>query len=470
MIKPNVIPLSDSRAVIWDKPEKLTPEDIEGLVAAYLESPELRVLYTYYRYYEQKNPNTLARWWDKETRGKRPNNYVPTAYYSTVVDTMSGYMFSNIEYNPAEESDADYVEVLNEILDNNETDVKDMRTGVHALAFNKAVELVYSTGDGAKAEIKYATFDPRQWLIVYDEKIDPDVVCGIRVFTSNDTKFDYYVDVIYADEWQYYTMKNDKIAQRKEPRELFFSQCPVIEYRAEVVGNQSPFHVVLTYIDALDYLITGNANEIESLVDAILALGRLLSDEDVEHLDEIRVLTGMKQEDRAEYITKNLDPQFREYVSKLLINEIHKHSHVIDWYSPDTGLSGQVSSKALRTRLFDMDMYSKRIEKVFKKGTMKRLALITELMAKMSQPIGDVEVVFNRVLPSDIEDKLQPLAGAPYLSDQTKIELLGLDWAREKERLEAQAAEFEEIPDDQFLAPPEPEEEPEDMDEEDMVQ
>lgn len=154
-------------------------------------------------------------------------------------------------------------------------------------------------------------------------------------------------------------------------------------------------------------------------------------------MEEWKVLENMKTEDRAEYITKNMSSEFRQYVSKLLINEIHKHSHVIDWYSPDTGLTGEVSAKALITRLFDMNMFSNRIELVYKHAAYKRIDLINQMLAIKSVKIDDnITITFNRTLPSGVEDKLAALQNVTFISDQTKCEMCGIDWEEEKKRKE----------------------------------
>jgi len=117
-----------------------------------------------------KNPDITGKYLDRRYRNKTPNNYIPTAYYSTVVDTMSGYMFSNVQYIPDKPADKKYAEALNELFKENNNDIKEMKTGVAALAYNKGIELVYTTGDGiGTPAIKYANIDPRQVLLVWNQ-------------------------------------------------------------------------------------------------------------------------------------------------------------------------------------------------------------------------------------------------------------------------------------------------------------
>jgi len=401
----------------------------------YIASQEIQELKRYSQYYGRDNAELVKRYKDRARRRKTPNNFVPSGYYHTLVDTMAGYMFNNLNYVVEGEERA-YIDQLNQILKANKSDIKDMQTGTRALIYNKAIELVYTVGDEKSSEIKFESFNPENWILIYTPDIDKKLFCAIRFYTSYEKEFDYYLDVIYANQWQYYKVKKKDITERDKPRTLYFTECPVICYRTELVGNESSFDLVIPYIDALDFILTGNANEIDRLVDALLVLGKVLKPTDLEHMEEWKVLENMKQEDRAEYITKNLSPEFRQYASKLLINEIHKHSHVIDWYSPDTGLTGEVSAKALITRLFDMDMFSKRIELIYKESLYQRINLISQIMTIKGVKIDEVNIILNRTLPSGIEDKLAALQNVTFISDQTKCEIAGVDWEVEKQRKE----------------------------------
>ncbi len=433
---------------IWSKPEKIDIVSLKEIIENYLTSKEYQRLCMYGKYYESQNADMVKRWEDRKKRNKLPNNFIPTAYYSTIVDSMAGYMFQNVSYASDNE---EFSSTLNELLEINKVSIKDMITGVRALAFNKAIELIYTVGDETNTEIKFVSIDPRQAIMIYNSKIEPEAICGIVINQSYNKDYDYMIDVIYADEWQYYWMKNNVISEREKPRVLLFKECPVVEYKTEILNDNSSFHSIIPYIDALDYIVSGNANEIERLVDALLILGKQVDDEQLKHMDEWKILQDMKMDDRAEYIGKDLSPIFREYVSKLLIQEIHKHSHVIDWYSPDSGLTGAVSAKALQTRLFDMNMYSQRIEKIFREGAEKRIRIITDLMNIKNMEADKCKIIYNRTLPNDVEDKAAILNNVTFIDDQTKIELCGLDWSTIKERMDAQQKEKDDRAQKQFL-------------------
>lgn len=437
----NNIELSNDNKITRDSEEKLTPDEIKDIFDTYITSSEFNLLQQYDDYYEAENTFITSKVNDKTRRGKYPNNDVPTAYYSTVVDTMAGFMFANVQYNPRTITDTTYAERLNEILEDNNKDVKEMTVGTYSLAYNKGIELIYTTGDGeTDFEIKYTPIDPRQGILIYNNNIEPDIFCMIwvRIAKSGPTPL-YKIDVIYKDLWQYYEIDTKgKVVSVKDDKELFFNECPVVVYNTNQMSIRSPFHKIIKYINALDYLVTGNSNDIEGLTDAILVLSKVMKKEDLNHLDELRALFDVSKEDRAEFLTKEMDPSFREYVSKLLIREIHKHSHTVDYFSPDTGLSGEVSGKALRIRLFDMGSYSQKIEKLYRLGSEKKVRLLGYLIGLKEKIEGDINIVFNRTVPDEFEELAPVLNKLTFISDVTKLERLGFDAKEELKKLDEQ--------------------------------
>jgi SPP1 family phage portal protein len=414
--------------------DKLSTDEVLSYWKLYEASGEVAAIKYYESYYDVHNAPLKDRIKDRERRNKKPNNFVPTAYYKTVVDSMAGYLFSEIVYK----SEDGFQEKLREYLSSQDVEVKDMANGIESLALNKAIEYVYTVGD-KNVDVKFSRLNPKSVALIYTAEIEPTLFCGIWCHDYKDN--DYTLDVIYSDSVVTYKVHDD-IITLGEYKQLPFDEVPICLYETQVIGDMPPFHQILAYIDALDGLISGNSNEIDRIVDAILVLGKALPQEAIDHMDEWKVLQGMRAEDRAEYLTKDMSPAFREYVSKLLIQEIHKHSHVVDWYNPDTGISGATSGKALKTRLFDMDVYSKRIEKIYRRGIKKRIRLISSAWANMyGEKPEEVEVVFKRTMINDFEDKVQALTNATFLSSQTKVEEAGLNWETEKERLSEEALE-----------------------------
>jgi len=407
---------------------------IKELIDGYTSTNVYRQMQLYYDLYMKRNPNLMERIRQRDMKKRTPNWCVPTAYFSTVIDTHAGYLFSNVQYDSKND---EYEAHIQEILDDNNVSVKDMKAGLNALTFNRAYELVYTVGDGENlkgTQIKFAPLDPLSVVPIYSDTIEPEIIAVVWFRESNGAKL---ADYITATEWTQFRAEKDDYTQI-DTRELPFSMCPVVEYRAEMIGDTSPFDSVVSYIEALDWAITGNSNEIDRIVDAILLLGKKLSPDDRDHLNEIKTIEDIsKDEITPQFLEKNLSPEFRKYVTDLLIQEIYRHSHTVDWH---TQMEGEASAKALKIKLFDMDMYSKRIEKVFVEGTKKRLDLIMELVRLRDnmQP-EQFSISFERTLPTDNETLIQVLTGVDWISNQTKQEWVGLNSDIEQERLNGEA-------------------------------
>jgi len=414
---------------------KLTDKQIVDAVNDWLNGCDKRKLETLEHYYEADNTAMANRFNKRSAKRILPNNLIQTPYYSSIVDSMAGYLFSNVSYTAETETDEDYVEQLNDILYADNVEVKDMRAGIQSLCYNRGLELVYTVGDGVTTKIKFATLDPEEVVLIYDDQIEPQLYCAIRI-SECDKQGEYDLDVIYSDEWQYKHMTGKALITTKKSKQLLFSECPVVEYNTSILTDDAPFETIIPYIDGLDALVSGNSNELEKLAEAILVIGKKLKPEDMQDMESWKVLQDMSSEDRAEYIQRDSSPAFREYISKLLINEIYRHSHVVDFYSAEQGNNSSASGRALRIRMHDQEMYAERLEKSYRQGAVKRIKLITEIMALLKMPVGYCNIEFNRKLPSEIEDIASAMNNLSFLPLQTKCELLGLDYQIVKQQLE----------------------------------
>lgn len=448
--------------MITTNKEILTADDIYSIFDNYIKGAEYKYLNMLQSYYDSANPEIVKRHEKKQWERKHPNWLIPTAYYSTLTDSLAGYLFSNVKYiNNVFDVDTDgndidqepqdeFSELLNKTFEDLNIDVIDLSTGTNAVCFNKSIEYVYTRGDGINpAEIRTVSLDPKSVITIYSDEIEPVLQYAIIFNTVNykvgNSAIRYELTVISKSLIDYYriTDQNKIISNaEKESVVLVWSQCPVIEYKTEVLNNHSCLHQIIPYIDALDALLTGNQNEIDKLADAILKLSAQLSPEQKKDLNELRVIEGLDKDSVAEFIQRTTDPTFREYVSKLLIQEIHKHSHIIDFYSADGSMT-DASGKALKTRLVDMNMLCDRIVKSIKLGFQKRIALFKEFFILDKRISADavnsnVKVIFNRTPVVGVEDIAQQLTQPTFISDETKQELCGLDPEQEMKRLEEQ--------------------------------
>jgi SPP1 family phage portal protein len=453
----------DNHRITWNKKTDPTPEDIAQFVKDYLSSKHYKYLENIAKYYDSENPHISEIVKDKKTRGKTPNNKICTGYYSTLVDSVAGYLGNNIVYvddesediedaveeteMPQKKQQGDFSKALNALYKKINGSYIDMQTMIRTICFNKGCEIVYTKGNGIeKADIKVVSVDPRQMLFIYSADIDPEIIYGIRIVKSCDKDMQFDIDFISAKQWASYRIdKNWKISVNPVGKNntLLWDECPVVEFNTETINCNSAFHQCLSYIDALDVLITGNTNEIDKLADALLKISMSLSDEAKKNMSEWKVIEGIGKEDIAEYITRNTDPAFRKFVMDSLIQEIHKHAHVVDFYSAENGMSGDASGKALKTRLVDMNMMCDRIEKTFQLGWQKRNRLLKSIMIKdnripSASENESIKTIFNRTKIVGVEDIAPNLNISTWISDRTKQEICGLDPEEEEKRLEEQ--------------------------------
>jgi SPP1 family phage portal protein len=447
----------ESNKIIWNKSTDPTPAEIVQLVKAYLASPQYQYLDYIGKYYNSQNANLFRQWQAKKDKHKMPNWCIPTAYYSTLVDSMSGYMFSNVVYSDdteieesedgEEQEDSEFSVILNDTFKKLNIDTVDIKTGIRALAFNKGCEIVYTTGDKInKPEIHVVSVDPRQMMFIYNNDIEPKVLYGVRIVAIDEEiggrKFKYVVDFISKDTWISYKISDtDEIIVNPdfEPRTLYWSECPCIEYNTETLNDNTAFHQVIPLIDGLDAVITGNANELDKLAEAILIISSQLTDEQKKTLNDMKLIEGATKDDVNQFLQRQIDPEFRRYLSDLLIREIHKHSHVIDFYSPDNGAQGDASGKALKVRMVDMNMFCDRVEKSVKLGWQKRIALFKEFFNKAMSMSNDeqyVDIVFNRTRIVGVEDIAPLLSTVTFMSETSKQKYSGLDPKEEKKNFE----------------------------------
>jgi NADH:ubiquinone oxidoreductase subunit C len=424
--------------------DKLTQDEILDYIEQWEKSEEYDNLVKYQSYFNVENTAIQESYDDKKLREKTPNNKIPTGYYESLPMNMAAYMFQDVEYEAAD--GATDIQPLLDVLEANRQDEKDMKAGISAIAFDRGIEYIYSVGDENTTEIKFSEMPMIEVTLIYNTDIEKTLFCAIwkRVVSIDVDKNEVtLIDVIYNDLIQTYTLTTGADGDTKtvltSDKKLFFDSVPVAVYRGDILGNKPVMHSIIPYIDALDWLITGNANDIQKLTDAILVLTQELEKEDVKHLDEIGLLANVTKEDRAEYLIKDASPEFRIFCVKLLIDEIYTHAHCVNWN--DREATGNVeSARALKMRLYDQDNFSNMIEMAFVNGARDRLDHIIKLLSisKKMNPDVKIKITYNRTVPSDFESAMDAFKNADWYSNQTKVERTGGDWETEKVRLEEQ--------------------------------
>jgi SPP1 family phage portal protein len=424
--------------IIWTSSASITPDDILKIVKDYMAGPQKKYLDYIGDYYDSQNRDIIRRYEDKERKQRTPNWLVPTAYLTTLVDSMAGYMFGNVVYT-AKEDAKDYGEMLTDTFKQINEDVKTYETGVRGVKTDTEGNVL--SIDPPK--INMISVDPRQMIAVYNNNIEPDIIMGIRVLDDPEPEGKWLLDVITAQRWDSYKVnKKEEISANPNGKNdaLAWDECPVIEYNTEKLNGQSSFHQVIPYIAALDAFASGNSNEQDKISDAILLLSTEMPKEFAEHPEWLKFVDKMEKGDTVGYAQRQLDPAFREFAMKWLVKEIFKHAHEVDWHDSETGIAGEASAKSLQLRTIDMEMKAKGIEKVWRLGLYKRLRIFKSFFVKNGSlpEDGEVDVTLNRVKILGLEDIAPLIENVTFVSDKTKIEACGLDPKIEEERMDEQ--------------------------------
>lgn len=411
-------------------------DDVEGLIKAWDDTPLLR----YERYYKGYNVKAIQQYQHKATLGDKPNHLITSPYFSTLVDGAAAYSFSAINYTdkPGDGQNADVIQAIHNITNQNASDVVDSKVGVYQLGYGFAAVLHW-VNKGQENGYRYDVIDPLEVIPIYDLSVETNLIAVIhhRAVTSDKKVYTVYTDD-RVKEWEIdggkqkltLDMPNDyKIV----PWEIYWNNSTKGEFNS-ICGK------VLSYIDAIDTVLTGNWNEISRFAESILTAARQFRPEDKENIEYKRLMDGMGEDwNKLQYLTKQVQWEYQQFFYKILVSELHKHTHVIDFQNPDAGIGSAASGTALRYRMLDMEAMALRYERLNREGQYRRLYLLQNIGAIPDGDLSGVEVVYNHNIPEDIGAKMQALNSITFLSDTTKQEMIGVDPVAEAEKISQEA-------------------------------
>lgn len=359
------------------------------------------------------------------TVGEDVGECIVIPYGRKIIKTVAGYMFKpgNIGY----ESDNDaYKDAIDEIRDENEDDIKTSRLGDIVSTFGIGYEIF----ELKEESIKYYPMKPTEVMPIFSFDIEPVVKAFIRIYQTDKNyttkESTFTVDVYYDTTMQSYEYKKDTLKKmlyldnENEVDELEhgFERPPLVVYynNAEILGDFEP---VLPLIDAYDVLMSDGFTEVEKFAMAYLVLSDVsIAEDDIDKIKKRRILE-MTEQGKAEYLTKNLSPEYIKFIKEWIREEIHKQAQIPDM--SDNSFAGDQSGIAIRYKLSDLENLCADKEIYFRKGLYDRLDFISWYLTtfkKVQGEIDEVEVTFTRNFPqnySEIGDIIMKLRGAVSL-------------------------------------------------------
>jgi SPP1 family phage portal protein len=376
----------------------LTNEQIKQLIS--LREEEKADLLKLQRYYLGDNPGIIDK---VVTIGQ---NQIPVPYGRLLVKIVIGFMYKAglISYSVADEANNEdaYFEALEDVFQANREAELNTELGKDQTIFGEAYELHYIDNDEAVDQFaKVSVFD---FIPVYNYDIKPKLIAGIRYFKTAETQYQQYqVEVYYAKTIEYFELRGGTL-NPLETKSHPYGQVPVVIYRNNEDLKGDLEHIQ-KLIDAYDVLISTFLDDEEKFAEAILLIyGKYLDDETVEKLKKLRVIDNLRENDRLEYLTKDLSTSGRKELLDIIRQEIHRQSLIPDMV--DTSVLGQKSGEAFIYLFALFELLAGEKQSYFAQGIKKRIELIT---AVMSYPRGtsagnpnDIKINFTRNLPKNL--------------------------------------------------------------------
>lgn len=209
---------------------------------------------------------------------------------------------------------------------------------------------------------------------------------------------------VYKPMWSYGFVLDPE----HPPMEHMFDGVPLIGFanNAELQGDAEK---VLTIIDAVDRTMSDVNSEIEQFRLAYLAVYGVgqVDDEFLENLKRTGVLAFTDKEDKAEFITKNLDSTTIEQHLTRLEQAIYNIAGIPDMR--DAAFSGNSSGVALKFKLLPMENLCRMSENKFTASLRQMFTVLASKWA-LEQVVFDADDLvfkFKRNFPLNLLDEAQ---------------------------------------------------------------
>ena len=377
-------------------------------------------------YYQGNNIDAINRYNERIIKGVKPNNYMTSPYFSTLVDSMAGYAFGDIRYIDSikdDKSAAAAMEKLAEINGYNQTSVKNMAIALGQLGIGVSYVLHWVEMGNPK-KYMFSPIDPACGFPVYDYSINGNLIAFI--YKSEYSDDEYKLTVYYRDGIDVFIQNSDKIVYLESlPND--YNEIPVeIYYNDFNKDIVSLCEKVKPYINAMDCIQGGNWNEIDKGMQSILLHMSEIQQKDIDDMNMKKAWkVAVEEIGEIRFLTKEIQWEYQKFFYDLIKVEIHKHSHVIDFTDPEAGLSNTASGEAMKRRMFDMDSKAITLEQMNKIGQKMRLQLLENIGALPEGSSSLIDIEYNHATVDNTIEKITALA--VDLSDRTKLELVGLD-------------------------------------------
>lgn len=415
---------------------KLTGSDVAELIKQYQKEGSVGVKYTTLQQYYEGQHSILQR---KMSSASSPNNKLVNNFPGYIADVNTGYFMGKpVTYSAEEEKGADQLKKdIQDIFNNNDEQAENAKLAKIASIKGKAYELLWMDEESAP---KFAAVDPENMILVYDDKIIPTPLYGIR-FKVVDKKT--YAELYTRDTITQFEGEGEELLQVGDAAHPFL-EVPIVEYlnNDEGIGD---FENVLQLIDAYDKSQSDSANDFEYFADAYLKIKNMsaTTGENVSEMKKNRVIL-VDEDGDADWLTKNIQDTAMENYKNRLQADIHRFSMTPNL--TDEAFAGNLSGIALEFKLWGLEQSAAQKERKFKKGLQRRIKLLCNFLGLHDKNYDwrSIVITFSRNVPQQLSDAVKAVVDLNgIVSRETLLALLPFieDAKKEMERIDAEASE-----------------------------
>lgn len=352
---------------------------------------------------------------DEENR----KNKLVCNHAKDIADTASSYFIGNpVSYKGPED-----IKILTDALEQAGADETDGDNGLDLSIYGLAFEYCYIKQNETELTVK--NLSAENTFMVYDDSIEENelfaVYYSVRKDDAHNTKVTFVATVLTAN-YRYVLNIQDidgPQALLEEPEAHYMGEVPIIAYQNNKLGI-GDYELQIPLIDAYNALMSDRITDKEQFIDAILALyGFMLGDDDgkdsdgrtaAQRLKEDRIMDGLPEDARAEYITRTFDESGVEILRKAIEQDIHKFSHIP--CMSDENFGGNVSGVAMEFKLLGMENITKIKTRYYKKGLRKRLRIFAYFLSMKGivVDVAGITPTFTRALPKNLLEISQIIA------------------------------------------------------------
>ena len=413
----------------------LTILEIQKLIDIHRSNlPHYRDLYAMYN----NHNNIMGR---VKQDASAPNNKIAHSYANYIVTASVGYFMGKpIGYSMPES----YHAVFDDIYKYNDEAAVNIRLAIDCSIYGQAVEMLFMDEN---SQVRFSPVDITEIIVIRHPDVIGDIHTVIRHWDEEDLiedKVVTYVEVYYADRVERYEYEGTSMySEPIEIEEHPFKDVPFVIYDNND-SKMGDFEPVIGLINAYDQAQSDTANDFEAFTDCYLEVkGATLDAKEAAKLKELRVFNFPDAGGGVSFVTKNINDQATEHYKNRLDSDIHKFSFVPNM--ADDKFASNASGVAMQYKLAGLNYKTSVKESLFKKGLLRRIELISNILSIMSSNeiniIKDVDIRFmhntidNVLETAELVNRIKEL-----ISEETAIELLQdiIDPEQEKLRVKAE--------------------------------